>query len=163
MIALSDTELISWLNQTATGWRELIASSPEILALPCDVRDTKSVAQFLQHIVAVELRYAERLCDLDETPYAAIPFGSSQEIFATHDRAMALLSEIRNQTEFDWEKELDLVTRSAGILRATRRTVFVHLVMHAIRHYAQLATLVRQHSIAPGWQMDYLMMGVRQL
>jgi uncharacterized damage-inducible protein DinB len=28
--------------------------------------------------------------------------------------------------------------------------------MHSIRHYAQLATLVRQHGFQPTWPMDYL-------
>jgi hypothetical protein len=34
--------------------------------------------------------------------------------------------------------------------------------MHGIRHYAQLATLVRQHGVAPDWPMDYLFMGARR-
>jgi uncharacterized damage-inducible protein DinB len=162
MIALSDKELVAWVEQTTTGWRGLIAQHPQILDLPCDVRESKSVAELLRHIVAVELRYSERLHNLRETPYDSISFGSSTEIFATHDRAMAMLREVREQPEFDWEQELDFTTRSAGALRASRRTIFVHLLMHSIRHYAQLATLVRQHGIKPGWQMDYLLMGVKQ-
>ncbi len=33
---------------------------------------------------------------------------------------------------------------------------------HGIRHYAQLATLVRQHGVTPDWPMDYLFMGARR-
>jgi hypothetical protein len=91
MIALSGEELVSWVEKTTTGWRDLLAQYPEILNLPCDVRETKSVAELLQHIVAVELRYAERLSGLPETSYGNILFASSAEIFAAHDRAMALL------------------------------------------------------------------------
>jgi uncharacterized damage-inducible protein DinB len=50
-------------------------------------------------------------------------------------------------------------TRSAGVLKASRRTVFVHLLMHSIRHYAQLATIVRHNGVKPDWGMDYLLMG----
>ena len=44
MIALSDKELVAWVEQTTTGWRGLIAQHPQILDLPCDVRESKSVA-----------------------------------------------------------------------------------------------------------------------
>jgi uncharacterized damage-inducible protein DinB len=161
MIALSGEELIAWVEKTTIGWRDLLAQHPAVLDLPCDVRETKSVAELLQHIVAVELRFAERLSSLPETSYANISFASSAEIFTAHDRAMALLRELGEAPHFDWEQEIEFTTRSAGTLRASRRTVFVHLLMHSIRHYAQLATLVRQHGIKPDWQMDYLVMGVK--
>jgi uncharacterized damage-inducible protein DinB len=39
-----------------------------------------------------------------------------------------------------------------------RRTLFVHLFMHSVRHYAQLATLVRQHGYPVDFAMDYVIM-----
>lgn len=50
-----------------------------------------------------------------------------------------------------------------GVLRASRKTILVHALMHSIRHYAQLATLVRQHGVKPDWQMDYLLMGTQRV
>jgi uncharacterized damage-inducible protein DinB len=32
----------------------------------------------------------------------------------------------------------------------------VHLTLHSMRHYAQLATLVRQQGFKTTWPMDYL-------
>ena len=63
----------------------------------------------------------------------------------------------------DWDGKFDFVTRSMGPMRGSRKTILFHALLHAIRHYAQLATLVRQHGIKPGWQMDYLMMGVERV
>jgi len=40
--------------------------------------------------------------------------------------------------------------------------VLFHALLHGIRHYAQLATLVRQHGIKPEWPMDYLFMGMER-
>jgi uncharacterized damage-inducible protein DinB len=127
-----------------------------VLSLPCDVRESNTVAQLLQHIVAVELRYAERLRGIPESNYDAIPYSSGEEIFATHDRAMELLRGLPNWSPADWETTLEFNTRSAGTLQASRRVILVHLFMHSIRHYAQLATLVRHHGVRPGWEMDYL-------
>ena len=159
MVALTGEELQAWVERTSDGWKQLIAAHPEVLAIPCDVRESKSVAELLQHIVAVELRYAERLNGLPQSDYAAIPFGSGEEIYATHDRAMEMLRQVQAIPSIDWEEQLVFATRSAGTLQASRRVIFVHLLTHSIRHYAQLATLVRRHGIAPDWMMDYLLMG----
>jgi hypothetical protein len=110
------------------------------------------------YIVAVELRYAERLHELPETPYESVPFDSAEAIFATHDRARELLQPLMDRDESFWETVLEFQTRSAGTLRATRRTVLVHLLTHSIRHYAQLATLSRKQGVAPDWGMDYILM-----
>lgn len=162
MVAITGIELVDWVEETSRGWKRLIAAHPEILSFPCDIRETKCVAQLLQHIVAVEVRYAERLNELPETPYESIPYDSAEVIYATHDRAMELLRPLMDRDDGFWETVLEMKTRSAGILRATRRTVLAHLLTHSIRHYAQLATLARKQGVAPDWAMDYIMMQVRR-
>ena len=158
MTALTMSELIEWVEKTAAGWRNLIAQHPEALGFPCDIRETESAGELLQHIVAVQLRYAERLSGLPETQYDDIPHNSGEEIFTVHDHSIALLKELPAWSGEEWEIELEFSTRSAGVLKASRRTVFTHLLMHSIRHYAQLATIFRHNGVKPGWGMDYLMM-----
>ena len=153
---LDGTELIAWVNDTASRWQELFAAHPEALQLPCGIRETTTVLELLQHIAAVELRYAERLSDLPETPYTGIPGDSAQAIDAVHRKAMSMLAALSIHDDTWWSEWLEFATRSAGVMRAPRRTILVHLLMHSIRHYAQLATLLREHGIAPGWMMDYL-------
>ena len=163
MMALTADELMAWVERTTEGWRSVVQANPETLGLPCDVRETNSVGELLQHIVAVELRYAERLAGLAETSYELIGKGSGEELFATHDRAMALLRDVLSRSDVAWVEPMQFATRSAGTIQASRRTVLVHLLMHSVRHYAQLATLVRQHGIKPGWPMDYLFMGAKSI
>jgi uncharacterized damage-inducible protein DinB len=155
---LSGKELMAWAERTSSGWHALLAAHPEALALACDIRETTTVGGLLQHIVAVELRYAQRLSELPETPYEAVPFESVGVIYATHEKAMDLLARLDDRDQAFWDEWVEYSTRRGGSLRSRRRTVFVHLLMHSIRHYAQLATLLRQHGISPNWQMDYLMM-----
>ena len=160
--ALTAEEMMAWQERTSTGWRDLIAAHPEILALPCDVMGVSTVGALLQHIVAVELRYAEQLSELPPTEYAAIPYGSADEIYATHDRAASLFHELL-ASSVDWDEKIEFLTRSMGPMRASRKTIFYHALLHGIRHYAQLATLVRQHGVKPGWQLDYLVMGIERV
>ena len=111
MVAITGTELQDWVEETSRGWKRLLLAHPEILSFPCDIRETRSVAELLQHVVAVELRYAERLNELAETPYESIPYDSVQLIYATHDRAMELLRRAaatgyRNSSAFRTESAL---------------------------------------------------------
>jgi uncharacterized damage-inducible protein DinB len=155
--ALTADEMMAWLDRTSSNWKDLIAAHPEILAFPCDVMGVSTVGGLLQHIVAVELRYAEQLNGMPPTEYAAIPFGSAAEIYATHERGMALLRALL-ESGIDWDERIDYVTRTMGPARSLRKTILFHALLHGIRHYAQLATLVRQHGIKPGWPMDYIAM-----
>jgi uncharacterized damage-inducible protein DinB len=160
--ALTAHELIAWLEKTSTNWNALIQTHPEILTLPCDIMGVTTVGGLLQHIVAVELRYAEQLSGLPPTGYESIPFDSAAAIYATHERAMKMLRELL-VTNQDWDGKFEYVTRSMGPARSSRKTVLFHALMHGIRHYAQLATLVRQHGIKPGWPMDYLLMDMKNV
>jgi uncharacterized damage-inducible protein DinB len=159
---LTANEMLAWLEHSSTKWKSLLEVQPEILGIPCSVAGVATAGGLLQHIVAVELRYAERLADLPATDYAAIAFDSPRAIYATHDRAMRLLRE-QIAREVDWSERIEFPTRSVGRVRASRRAVLFHAMLHGIRHYAQLATLVRESGIKTDWPMDYLPMDMERL
>jgi uncharacterized damage-inducible protein DinB len=155
-LSLSGKEMLAWNEKTSDGWRQLISENPEVLAMSCDIMGVKTVGELLQHIVAVELRYAQRLAGEPESDYNDIPFHSAEAIFATHDRTLSLLQPLLADAAFNWSTEIEFQTITAGRIRASRRTILIHLLMHSIRHYAQLATLVRTHGFNPDWPMDFL-------
>ncbi|HEY4358186.1 MAG TPA: DinB family protein [Acidobacteriaceae bacterium] len=162
MTALTANELMRWNDATAKGLLAVLRKHPEALALPCDVREGSSVADLLQHIVAAELRYAERLHGEMVTEYEDIAKDSAESLYATHDRALETLRALLSDANYPWEEELEFPTRSiAGKLVATRRAIFSHALLHSIRHYAQLATLLRQHGISVGFPMDFLFVTAR--
>lgn len=154
---LSSEEILAWNEKTAAGWRKLLTSHPELLTQPCDIAGTKTVAELLQHIVAAQLRYAERLAGLPISDYASIPFDSVESIYTTHDRATAIFRQLFD-SDVDWNEPIDFTTRSMGTLHSDRKTILFHALLHGIRHYAQLASLVRQCGVKPEWPMDYLFM-----
>ena len=162
MISLTAEEVLDWNDITAQRWRLLLEKHPEALALPCDVRGSETVADLLQHIVAAELRYAQQLSDEPISDYADIPKSTIAEIFATHDLAMSKYRALNADSNYNWDEDFTVVTRSAGTLIAPRRVVLFHGLLHGIRHYAQLATLLRHAGIVADWPMYYLFMNVRR-
>jgi uncharacterized damage-inducible protein DinB len=159
---LTAEEILAWNEKTAQGWRRFLTAHPELLAQPCDIAGTKSVAELLQHIIAAQLRYAERLAGLPISDYAAIPFDSVESIYAVHDRAVTIFQQLL-ASDVDWSEPIDFVTRTAGTLHSDRKTILFHALLHSIRHYAQLASLVRQCGVKTDWPMDYLFMNVKQI
>jgi uncharacterized damage-inducible protein DinB len=155
--ALTAEEILAWNEKTAQGWRQLLTRHPELLTQSCDIAGTKTVAELLQHIVAAELRYAERLSDLPISDYATIPFDSVDSIYSTHDRATALFKQLF-VSDINWDDPLDFTTRTMGTLHSNRKTILFHALLHGVRHYAQLASLVRRCGVKPDWPMDYLFM-----
>jgi uncharacterized damage-inducible protein DinB len=154
---LSAEEILAWNEKTAQGWRQLLTRHPELLTQPCDIAGTKTVAELLRHIVAAQLRYAERLAGLPISDYDAIPFNSVESIYTTHDLSTRIFQQLF-ASNIDWNEPIDFTTRTMGSLRSDRKTILFHALLHGIRHYAQLASLVRQCGVKPDWPMDYLFM-----
>jgi uncharacterized damage-inducible protein DinB len=161
LTSLTATEVLHWNDTNTAQWRKLFERHPEALALPCDIRGSSTVADLLQHIVAVELRYAERLGKEAVTEYAEVSKESIIKIFAVHDRAIAKINILLADATYDWELEIDMETRQ-GRLIASRKAVLFHALLHSMRHYAQLATLLRHGGITATWPMDYLMVTARR-
>jgi uncharacterized damage-inducible protein DinB len=159
---LTAQEMVAWNEKTSSTWRQLLTSHPQLLSAPCDVAGVKTVAELLQHIVAVELRYAERLADRPVSDYANISCDSVESIYDTHDRAITLMRQLF-VSSIDWDASLEFTTRTMGSYRSKRKTILFHALLHSIRHYAQLATLVRQHGVKPNWPMDYNFMDIERV
>ena len=159
---LSAQEVMKWNESTSKHWRGFLAGNPAVLGIACDIAGTKTVGELMQHIVAVELRYAERIAQVAETPYEQVAHDSVEAIYATHDRAIGMMKEAL-AGETDWERRIEFQTRSYGAMRASVKTIYFHAMLHGIRHYAQLGTLVRQHGYKQAWMGDYLMMGVERV
>jgi uncharacterized damage-inducible protein DinB len=153
---LSAESLLAWNHATAQGWHALAIEQPLLLALPCDIHNSTNVGQLLHHIVAAELRYAERLTDAPASDYAAIPHATADDIFSTHERAVGIFHNLLAAPGFEWDGEIEFPTLTAGRRRAKRSAVFQHALLHSIRHYAQLATLARQNGLRPQ-PMDILL------
>jgi uncharacterized damage-inducible protein DinB len=159
---LTADEVLKWNESTSEHWRGFLAENPGVLAIACDIAGTKTVAELMQHIVAVELRYAERIAQVAESSYEQVAHDSVEAIYATHDRAIGMINEAL-AGETDWERRMEFQTRSYGAMRASMKTIYFHAMLHGIRHYAQLGTLVRQHGYKQAWMGDYLMMGVERV
>jgi uncharacterized damage-inducible protein DinB len=55
------------------------------------------------------------------------------------------------------DETLTFGTLSSGQISATRRKMLAHALLHGIRHWAQLATLIRQQGLPDPGRHDFLL------
>jgi len=166
MRGLSFGELLDYCAEENNRWRDFFKQHPDALDLPCDIAGTKTVREVVLHVVAVQMRYAERLLNMPITEFeslvAQLTGGKpGEELFALSRKSLEdLRSFAIAANDSDWDGTLTFPTRSAGDLTASRRKIFIHTLLHSVRHWAQLSTHLRQKGFKQDWQHDFIASGV---
>ena len=88
---LTFRELLDYTAAETERWAEYFARHPEALDFPFAEGRTATVRGVVQHIFAVERRYADRLNDEPVAGYDAIPTDSADALFAAGRDARARL------------------------------------------------------------------------
>ena len=145
-------------NEAATKqWQTWFATKPAALDVPCAIYNSGTVRGLLKHIFAVELRHSQRLLGQEVTSYDAIPVGSLDDLTAVHAQAIQNLRKFLSTTNDAALLEvIPLQTVSAGTLLASRRKLCAHILLHSIRHWAQLSSLLRESGYKTEWPKDFL-------
>ncbi|MGH9564855.1 MAG: DinB family protein [Candidatus Angelobacter sp.] len=161
MRGLSFGELLDYSAEETRRWGGFFQNNPGATEVPTDIAGTKNVRELVVHIVAVQVRYAERLLNLPVSEYAVYDSRSTAELFAAAQKSVEdLRSFAVAANDPDWDGELTFPSRSAGTITASRRKIFIHTLLHGIRHWAQLATFLRQQGYKQDWPHDFIFSNV---
>jgi uncharacterized damage-inducible protein DinB len=161
MRGLSFGELLDYCAEETAHWGDFFKKNPSALDLPSDIAGTKSVREVVVHIVAVQVRYAERLLNQPVSEYDVFMPMSAEQLFATaHKSAEDLRSFAVAANDPDWDGIMSFPTRTCGTLTASRRKIFIHALLHSVRHWAQLSTFLRQQGFKQDWQHDFIFSNV---
>lgn len=157
--AITFRELLDYTGVETGHWHRWLAAQPvAALDLPVGTGRTATVRDLIHHIVVVERRYVDRLRGDPITRYEDVPSDSLDALFANFADTRARLDAwLGSASDADLARRMEFQTLSAGIQRASARKVVVHLLLHGIRHWAQLATALRQQGYATDWPHDILM------
>jgi uncharacterized damage-inducible protein DinB len=150
--------LFAWRDAETRRWLEWFRAHPqEALFTPAGEGRTATVHGLIVHIFTAELRYAQRLVDQPVSDWSEIDPHTVEDTFAVGDVARALIDgylEVADDRSLD--TLLEFKTLSAGLVRASKRKVLFSVVPHGVRHWAQIATLLRQAGYRDQWAHDML-------
>jgi len=114
------------------------------------------------HIFAVELRYAQRLLDQEVTPWEGFPQTSIEDVFELGDNARAQLVDfLTSAPESELDRVLTFQTLTAGTVTASKHKIASNIFLHGIRHWGQIATVLRQQGFSDQWSHDMLLSSVK--
>ncbi len=137
-----------WERQKWCAWfGQHGASALKITAGPHGDGRFTAVGELVRHIFSAEKRYVERLSDRSLTDPASIPADNVDALFQFGQQSRSALREfIATFPARAWDvpQEFTILSNS---LRATPRKIVIHILMHEIRHWAQIATLLRLHGL----------------
>jgi uncharacterized damage-inducible protein DinB len=155
--ALTYAELLDHDEQETEQWREWFRKHPDALDIKMELAMQHDVRGVLFHIFVIELRYAERLMEQPEVPAESLAKASLDDLFVIGATARKKFREfMARATDADWNKTISFKTLSVGQMSATKRKCFVHALLHGMRHWAQLATALRQRGSQAEWHHDFM-------
>jgi uncharacterized damage-inducible protein DinB len=151
-------EMLAWNEQASAYWKAHLDANPNLLDLPCGIGGAKNVQEFVRHIWGAELRWAERLAGIDETPREKIPAGPLDALFDLHTQAVVLYKKLLAAPAHTWSDPyvLKFDWIPAEQRTVSRRKIAAHALFHGQRHWAQLATLVRNAGFPSDFRGDLL-------
>lgn len=161
--ALTCEEFLLHNERETAKWRDFFDTYPEALGLPAEFANMHEVRGVLLHIFAVELIYAERIAGIarPRLDYADFPNHTLDELFGNHDKALAYLRDFLSRgAQADWDSVIVFDTKTSGTLKGSKRKCFVHLCLHSLRHWAQLATFLRESGFKQDWGHDFIFSNV---
>lgn len=143
-------------------WRDWFLEHPKAWVVPFATGRMATVGGVVLHIFGVELRYAQRLLDQEVTAWEEFRQTSIDEVFELGDNARGQLVHFLTTAP---EKELDRVltfqTLTAGTVSASKYKIASNIFLHDIRHWGQIATVLRQKGFADQWPHDMLLSDIK--
>jgi uncharacterized damage-inducible protein DinB len=140
-----------WFEENPKGWDVPFATAP-----------MATVSAVVNHIFSVELRYTQRLRDEAVTNWQdLLAYTSLEDVFAFGDNARALLVDfLTNAPEQELDRVLTFRTVTAGEVTASKHKIASNIFLHGIRHWGQIASVLRQNGFSAQWPHDALLSSV---
>jgi uncharacterized damage-inducible protein DinB len=145
--SLSLSELMEYTDWERGNWHDWLRQRGDhVLAInagPHGDGRFQIVGDLVRHIFSAEKRYIDRLSNRPLTDTASLPNDSIEALFQFGRQSRTDLKEF--VTIFpaqDWDVPLEFNILN-NFLRATPQKIVVHVLMHEIRHWAQIGTLLR--------------------
>ena len=139
-------------------WHDWFVEHPKAWAVPFATGWMATIGGVVMHIFAVEQRYAQRLLDQEVTPWEGFRQTSIEEVFGLGDNARAQLVDfLTSAPEGELDRVLTFQTLTAGIVTASKHKIASNIFLHGIRHWGQVATVLRKEGFADQWAHDMLL------
>jgi uncharacterized damage-inducible protein DinB len=142
-------------------WYQWFLEHPAAWNVPFATGRMATIGQLVLHVFAVELRYTQRLFDQEVTRWEDFSQSSIEDVFELGDNARAQLVQfLTTVPESELDRVLSFETLTAGKVTASKHKIASNIFLHDIRHWGQIATVLRQHGHTDQWPHDLLLSAI---
>lgn len=158
-VSLSLDDLIAYTDWERGLWYEwLHKRGDKVLTISAgphgDGRFT-TVGDLMKHIFSAEKRYVDRLWDRPLTDTASLRNDNIEALFEFGRGSRKELGElVRTFPAERWDEPMEFKIVN-NVIRATPKKIVVHVLMHEVRHWQQVATTLRLNGMVAGFR-DFL-------
>jgi uncharacterized damage-inducible protein DinB len=153
--AITFTELLLYTEQETRRWKEWFASHPEALEVPFLIANAKNVRGLLAHIFMVELLFANAVSNDPRPDWQELQARAADDLFKVHEDAVSKFRMFIDTAQpGDWNEVKD--GGFSGI-KASKRKMFAHAILHGVQHRGQLATRLREQGFGEMWAHDFIL------
>ena len=143
-------------------WHDWFIERPQAWAVPFATGRMATIGGVVMHIFGVELRYAQRLLDEEVTQWEDFRQTSIEDVFELGDLARGqLVHFLTTAPEAELDRVLNFQTLTVGLVSASKYKIASNVFLHGIRHWAQVATVLRQKRFSDQWSHDMLLSSVK--
>ena len=155
MVGISFDELLAYDEEQTRLWHEFFARRPHLLKLESSPKD--DIAGLLLHVFTATYRSAERLLGEPMTPNSGFIHGTVDELFAIGAEANRKLRKyIMDAKPAAFAEIHTYPSHTLGEFEATPKKLITHALVHSIRHWAQVARVLREHGQRADFSHDVL-------
>lgn len=145
------TDLVAYTDQERQKWHDSLRQhGDEVLKISAGPHGDdrfSTVGDVIRHIFSAEKRYVERLGGRSLTDTGSVPTDNIDALFQFGQQSRKELNEFLvtfHERGCDKQEEFRMF---GHVLTATPRKIIVHVLMHEIRHWGQIATLLRLNGV----------------
>ena len=158
-LRLSLASLLEYTDWERGLWQDFFRKHDsqvlEISAGPNGDGRFQTIGDLVKHVFSAEKRYVERLLSQPLTDASSIPSGDIGVLFQFGQKSRAEFKELLETfPPQDWDSPREFKILDFRVT-ATPKKIAVHVLTHEIRHWAQIATLVRLNGFVPEFH-DFL-------
>jgi uncharacterized damage-inducible protein DinB len=154
-IAVPLDRLLAYSDHERAKWREWIAEDASRVAIPFQPGGRfPTIGSLFDHIFLVERRHLARLQGGTPPESTGVPAGDWVALFNYAGLVRADMRHLVETMTDDSAADPIVVTVAKGAVPMRRRTLATHIVLHEIRHLAQIAFAARLAGHAPPGEHD---------
>lgn len=159
MLTVDLNDLLDYTDWERQKWHEFLRRhGDQLLKISAgDHGDGRfsTIGDLVRHIFSAEKRYVDRLSNRALSDPGTVPNDNIDALFQFGEQSRKDLREfLATFPATEWGVAQDFKMMNSS-LRLTPRKIMVHVVLHEIRHWAQIATMLRLQGL-PGDFHDFL-------